>query len=129
MSNRSSILSRCRRGLAASTLVGILAAFVMAGPAAAASGPYGAIAINPRTGGAGVSYGAPAECYAKTQALDSCRGYCNIAVWVRNGCAAVVRSPGYFFAGLGLTRAGAIRNARYRSDTSGTALVAWTCSY
>lgn len=79
MHNHRSILSWCLRALAASTLAGVLA-FVIAAPAAAANGPYGAIAINRYTGGAGGSYGANAEWYAKTQALDNCRGYCNIAV-------------------------------------------------
>lgn len=47
---------------------------------------------------------------------------------MRDGCAAVVRSPNYYWAGIGLSRAAAIRNARYHSNTPGTALVAWTCS-
>jgi hypothetical protein len=140
MSNRRSICSRARLALAGATLAGLLATFVLAAPAAAwaagatrttraaAHGRYGAIAINVRTGDAGVSKGQFAAWYAKDLALNSCRGDCTVAVWVRNGCAAVVHDPRWFVPGIGATRAAAIRNAKYRAHARDTQLVAWTCS-
>jgi hypothetical protein len=134
MSNPRSILSWCPRALASISLAGLLAAFVLAAPAAAhakraaAHGSYGAIAVNPRTGAAGVSKGQFAAWYAKDLALNSCHGDCTVAVWVRNGCAAVVHDPRWFVPGVGATKAAAIRNAKHRAHARGTRLVAWTCS-
>jgi hypothetical protein len=119
------------------TLAGLLATFVLAVPAAALAagarraadnGRYGAIAINLRTGAAGVSKGQFAAWYAKDLALNSCHGDCTVAGWVRNGCAAVVHDPKWFVPGIGATKAAAIRNAKYRARARGTRLVAWTCS-
>lgn len=55
---------------------------------------YGAIVINPRTGGSAYSYNYPTRAKAIYAAKKRCRSYgagsyCRTAVWVRNGCAAV----------------------------------------
>lgn len=70
---------------------------------------YGAIAINKETGAYGYSYDYSYQSNAENAALVECRkrgGTCEIATWVRNGCAAVAYSPktkkyGWAWAGTG----------------------------
>jgi hypothetical protein len=113
-----------RRGAVA---VAVALSLSLAAPAAAFA-LYGAIAINPKTAGWGVAYNAPAKWYAKRQALRKCRGFCRVAVWVRNQCAAVVVGPLRYVAGVGPTKRLAIRHARHRSHHPRAPVLAWVCS-
>jgi hypothetical protein len=47
---------------------------------------------------------------------------------VRNGCGAVVVTPSRYVAGLGVSKALAIRNARNRAHDGHAKLLAWVCS-
>jgi hypothetical protein len=89
---------------------------------------YGAIAVDPHTGAWGLSYSAPAKWYAERQAVRKCAGECNVMVWVRNRCAAVVRSHTTYVAGIGATKKAAIKKARKRAHDRRAPMVAWVCS-
>jgi Domain of unknown function (DUF4189) len=115
-SNRSRVLA------AAATLLVTLAI------PAVASAAYGAIAVNQSTGAWGASYHAPAKWYAERQALRKCAGECDVMVWVRNRCAAVVIGRTKFVAGMAGTKRAAIRVARRRAHDHKARLLAWVCS-
>lgn len=89
---------------------------------------YGAIAVNPSTGSWGVYYKAPSKAYAESHAKGKCPGTCKIAVWVRDGCGAVVVTRTRYVAGLGVSKSAAVREARHRAHDSRARLLAWVCS-
>ena len=84
---------------------------------AAAQADWGAIAVNPFTGKTGTSYDYNTAAAAKNRARNECgRDKCRVAVWVRNGYAALVRKrSGVFVAGAGATKALAFAKARHRA--------------
>lgn len=98
-------------GAAACTLALLLAA------PAAAQADWGAIAVNPQTGATGISYNYNTAAAAKKRARNECgRNKCRVAVWVRNGYAALVlKKNGVYVAGAGDSRAAAFRKARSRA--------------
>jgi hypothetical protein len=102
-----------------STLV-VSFALLLALPAVAQA-DWGAIAVNPLTGKTGVSYGYETANAAKNRARNECgRGKCRVAVWVRNGYAALVQKrSGVFVAGAGATRDLAFQKARHRAHEQG----------
>jgi hypothetical protein len=55
-------------------------------------------------------------------------GNCQVLVWVRNHCAAVVDTSTRFVAGIGSTRSRAVHDARRRAHDSFARRVAWVCS-
>jgi hypothetical protein len=93
-----------------------------------ASAAFGAIAVNRSTGAWGIAYRAPAKWYAERQALRKWRGECSVMVWVRNRCAAVVEHRTAFVAGMGSTKAAAIRTACGRARDRHAPMIAWVCS-
>jgi hypothetical protein len=84
---------------------------------AAAEADWGAIAVNPVTGKTGFSFDYNTAAAAKNRARNECgRGKCRVAVWVRNGYAALVQKHnGVFVAGAGATKALAFKKARHRA--------------
>jgi hypothetical protein len=109
-------------GLIAGAIVVALAA------PAAADASYGAIAVNPNTGDAGISHGHATKRAAKQRAKNECMGRCRIALWVRNFCGAVVSGRTRFVTGFGPTKGEAIRRARKHARRKPAPLVAWVCS-
>lgn len=99
---------------------------------AAAEAAYGAIAVNPNTGAAGVSWGYAKKKAAKKRAKRECAGRCKVVVWVRNGCAAVVHARGRYFWGAARKKATALKRARRaakkRTGAKKARRVAWVCS-
>ncbi|HEY8466989.1 MAG TPA: DUF4189 domain-containing protein [Solirubrobacterales bacterium] len=99
---------------------------------AAAEAAYGAIAVNPNTGAAGVSWGYSTKKAAKKRAKRECMGRCKVVVWVRNGCAAVVHARGRYFWGAARKKDTALKRARRvakrRTGVKKARRVAWTCS-
>lgn len=88
---------------------------------AAAQADWGAIAVNTTTGKTGIAYGYNTAAAAKNRARNECgRDKCRVAVWVRNGYAALVQKrSGVFVAGAGATRALAFQKARHRAHEQG----------
>ncbi len=113
-----------RRFVVASAIALVMATAVPA----VASAAFGAIAINPKTGDVGLSVNKPTQRDAKQRAEKDCFGNCRIAVWVRNGCAAVVETRTRYIAGLGATKNKALRDARRRAHNPDAHRVAWICS-
>jgi hypothetical protein len=111
------MLSRCRRGLSA---IAVSFALLLSLPAAAQA-DWGAIAVNTATGKTGISYGYNTAAAAKNRARNECgRNKCRVAVWVRNGYAALVQKRnGAFVAGAGKTRRQAFAKARHRAHEQG----------
>ncbi|MGV1047104.1 MAG: DUF4189 domain-containing protein [Solirubrobacterales bacterium] len=111
-----------RRALAALAVSLVL---LFAAPAAAQA-YWGAIAVNPETGRYGVSYDYATVAGAKHRARVECgRGACRVAVWVRNGYAALVqKSNGAYVAGAGRTERIAFRVARHRAHEQSAHTVA-----
>jgi hypothetical protein len=104
-------------------------ALALAVPAFAAA-DWGAIAVSPKTGKVGVSYGYPSAHRAKKRALNQChQGGCRVAVWVSDQYAALVlKRDGVFVAGVGLTKDSAFARARERAHESHAKRVAWIYS-
>lgn len=104
---------RHRRRLSA---LAVSFALLLALPAVAQA-DWGAIAVNTTTGKTGISYGYETANAAKNRARNECgRNKCRVAVWVRNGYAALVQKrSGVFVAGAGATRALAFQKARHRA--------------
>jgi hypothetical protein len=117
-------------------LVLALALTAFAGTTAAApstaEAAYGAIAVNPKTGAAGGSWGYPTKKKAKRRAKRECTGRCKVVVWVRNGCAAVVHARGRYFWGIARKKQTAIKRARRvakrRTGAKHPRRVGWVCS-
>jgi hypothetical protein len=107
-------------------LIGTLV-LALAAPAMAYAA-YGAIAVNPSTGAWGVYYAAPTKAYAESRAKGKCPGACKIAVWVRDGCGAVVVTPSRYVAGLGVSKSAAVSDARRRAHDGRARVLAWVCS-
>jgi hypothetical protein len=85
-------------------------------PAAAAEADWGSIAVNPKSGKTGYSYGYDSLGGAKRRARHECGKGCVFAVAVRNGYAALVlKRNGVFVAGVGRSKAFAVRCARHRA--------------
>jgi hypothetical protein len=84
---------------------------------AVAQADWGAIAINPETGHYGISFEYNTAVAAQHRAKKECGGiHCKVAVWVRNGYAALVqKNNGVYFAGYGKTKSIAFANARKRA--------------
>lgn len=96
------------------------ACLALAGPAVA-SADWGAIAVNVKTGQTGISFGYGSANGAKARARHECGSRCVVAVWVRNGYAALVQKPApsyRYFAGYGRTEGKAFRLARHRAHDS-----------
>ncbi|HVY96102.1 MAG TPA: DUF4189 domain-containing protein [Solirubrobacterales bacterium] len=104
-------------------------AMALAAPALAAAA-WGAIAVSPRTGKVGVSYGYPTANRAKRRALHECHQLgCRVAVWVRNQYAALVlKHNGVFVAGVGRTKNLAFAKARDRAHDHTAKKWAWVFS-
>jgi uncharacterized low-complexity protein len=97
---------------------------------AVAQADWGAIAVNPFTGKTGISFDYNTAAAAKNRARNECgRGKCRVAVWVRNGYAALVQKrSGVFVAGAGATKALAFRKARHRAHEQGARTVIYVYS-
>jgi len=119
---------RVRRELAGIVLAVSLAALVTMVTPAAAHAAYAAIAVNPTTGATGVSWGFAKKARAKLRAKRECPGSCRIAVWVGNGCAAVVQSPTAYISGVGNSKRKATRKARRRAGYPNAPRIAVVCS-
>ncbi|HEX4307535.1 MAG TPA: DUF4189 domain-containing protein [Solirubrobacterales bacterium] len=104
-------------------------AMALAAPALAAA-DWGAIAISPHTGKVGVAYDYPTAHRAKKRALHECHQLgCQVAVWVRNQYAALVRKRnGVFVAGVGTSKHVAFHKARERAHESSAKKIAWIFS-
>lgn len=99
----------------------VLATTMLFAVPAAAQAYWGAIAVNPATGAYGVSYNYNTANGAKHRALNECKGQkCRVAVWVRNGWAALVfkNKNNVFVAGAGDTEREAVAKARSRAHDS-----------
>ncbi|MEE4355618.1 MAG: DUF4189 domain-containing protein [Desulfococcaceae bacterium] len=102
---------------------------------ALAADRYAAIAYSPSTGAYGSSYDYPSRAAAEQKAFQTCARSgardCRIAVWVRNGCAALaVGSGGGYGAGTGSNKGAAQNQAigicsRY---TRNCGIKTWTCT-
>jgi hypothetical protein len=123
LANRS-----CRRP--ASLCAGAISCALLLGLPALAEADWGAIAVNPFSGRTGLSFDYGSAGAAKQRALNECgRGKCRIAVWVRDGYAALVQKrSGVFVAGAGTTKARAFRRARHRAHEQGARRVVWVYS-
>ena len=106
----------------------VVALLIAAVTPAIASAAFGAIAINPKNGDVGLSVNEKTQRDAKHRAEKDCFGNCVIAVWVRNGCAAVVETRTRYIAGLGGTKKKALKDARRRAHNPDAHRVAWVCS-
>ena len=113
------------RALGVATAVALVLAIAVP---AVASAAYGAIAINPKNGDVGLSINKPTQRAAKQRAEKDCFGNCQIVVWVRNGCAAVVETRTKYWPGIGRTKSKALREARRRAHSPDAHRVAWICS-
>ncbi len=85
---------------------------------AAAQAAWGAIAVDPLSGHYGVSYDYNTAHGAQHRAKVECHtSHCKVAVWVRNGWAALVqkRSNGFYFAGYGHSKHAAFHRAIRRT--------------
>jgi hypothetical protein len=93
---------------------------------AAAEASWGAIAIDIKTGRYGISYDYDTAAGARHRARVECgRGACRVAVWVRNGYAALVqKNSGVYVAGAGNTKRAAFARARHRAHEQGAHTVA-----
>jgi uncharacterized protein DUF4189 len=107
-----------------------LALVLLAAAPAAAQAYYGAIAVNPFTGRYGVSYDYNTAAGAKHRALRECHQQkCRIAVWVRNGYAALVlKHNGVFVAGAGNSKHSAFARARHRAHEQSARSITWVFS-
>ena len=113
---------RVRAGIA----VGAVAAALALTAPADASADYGAIAVNPATGAAGVGFNFNKKGPALRRAQRECPGNCRISIWVRNQCGATVLNNDRFISRPGRTKRKAIRRAK--DAAGGGRLVAWVCS-
>lgn len=108
--------------------VGAAAVAAPAAAPAAANAAYGAIAVNPSSGGWGISHSYNTRYGAQRRALNECPGSCRVLVWTKRRCGAVIQTRSRFIGGTGSTRSRAIRNARARSGYVSSRVVAWECS-
>jgi hypothetical protein len=101
----------------------------LAAPAFAAA-DWGAIAVSPRTGKVGASYGYSSAHKAKKRALNECHQLgCRLAVLVKNQYAALVlKHNGVFVAGVGPTKNLAFAKARDRAHDHTAKKWAWIYS-
>lgn len=105
------------------TLGSSIAAF----PAMAAD-RFGAIAMSPTTGAWGVTFDYGSRVVAEREALRQCgQSDCNIRIWFKNQCAALVHNDQSMAWGLGDTLQTAQANALDALGTSGQTL-AQVCS-
>jgi hypothetical protein len=114
--------SKSSTKLPARLVAGIAAVALLLVLPAAAQADWGAIAVDPLTGRYGVSYDYNTARGAQQRAKVECHGkHCKVAVWVRNGYAALVqkRSNGFYFAGYGKTKQAAFKRATPRAPESG----------
>jgi hypothetical protein len=110
-------------------LIAVLAVSLLLAAPATARAAYGAIAIDPGTGAAGISWDHKTKTKAKKRAKRECAGDCRTAVWVRNACAAVVQTPGGgYLAAIGKSKRKAIKKARKGAHAPSAQVVAWVCS-
>jgi hypothetical protein len=114
--------------LRAFILASAVALVIAAAAPALASAAYGAIAVNPKTGDIGLSVNKETQRDAKERAEKDCNGNCQIAVWVRNGCAALVETRTRYWAGIGRTKQQALREARRRAHNPDARRLVWICS-
>jgi len=125
-------LNRIRRSIAIALAVSLplaVGAAVLA--PASAQGAWGSIAVNPKSGGAGIASGKKTRPKAKRAARRACPGNCKSIVWVRNGCAAVYRNDVRFVWGAARKKQVAINRAKRRAQRDGEGparRVAWMCS-
>jgi uncharacterized protein YraI len=126
MTSPRQALQRFRHG---SFVAAISIAALLALPAAAQA-DWGAIAVNPISGKTGISYDYGTATAAKNRARNECgRGKCRVAVWVRNGYAALVQKrSGAFVAGAGASRRRAFDKARHRAHEQAARSVTWVYS-
>ena len=101
-----------------------------AGPAAAYSDYYGAIAVSVSTGNVGYSYDYESVGEAESAAIAKCgAGDCQSLVWVANGCAAVAQAPNLEWgSGYGASRADAEAAAIAGTAGYNAEIIAWTCT-
>jgi hypothetical protein len=97
---------------------------------AVASAAWGAIALNPQTGQAGVGFNEQTKNDAQNAAEKDCPGKCRQALYVRNKCGAIFANSNRFVAGFGSTKHDAIQKAKKKAKKAGgrVKLVAWVCS-
>jgi hypothetical protein len=111
------------------TIVAIVAMSLGLAVPAAASAAWGAIAINPQTGAAGVGFNEQTKNDAQNAAEKDCPGQCRQALYVRNKCGAVATNGTRLVAGFGNSKHEAISKAKAKARKGGRAsLVAWVCS-
>jgi len=95
---------------------------------------FGAIAFSQTTGAHGYSYDYNSQREAEIQAMAECRKYgrgCEVATWVRNGCAALAVGDGEGWGGdWGNDRREAEHKALNRCDknTGNCQIRRWVCT-
>lgn len=95
---------------------------------------YGAIAFSQETGAHGYSYDYSSQRDAEIQAMAECRKYgrgCEVATWVRNGCAALAVGNGEGWGGdWGNNRSEAEDKALNRcyQNTGNCQIRRWICT-
>lgn len=97
----------------------------------AAQADWGAIAVDPLTGHYGVAYDYNTAHGAQHRAKVECHTkHCKVAVWVRNGYAALVqkRSNGFYFAGYGHSKHAAFHRAIRRAHEPNPRRITWIFS-
>jgi hypothetical protein len=103
-----------------------VAALSLAAPAAA-NADWGAIAIDPKNGNAGIGFGEPTKTAAQNEAEKDCPGKCRQALFVLNKCGAIATNGKRFVGGFGNTKREAIKKARKKVGPDGR-LIAFVCS-
>lgn len=115
------------RGIRKLMIVVATAALSLAAPAAAA-GAWGAIAVDPQTGKAGVGVNEPTKKAAQNEAERDCPGKCRQIIIVLNKCGALgVTEKGRFVGGFASSKKEAIKEARAKAGPGGK-LIAFVCS-
>lgn len=112
----------------------MLAAALVAMPAAASAAEFGAIAYSPGTGSYGYSHNYGSRAQAERVAMGNCLAYagdCRVITWFYNACAALAVGNtygyGYGFA-PGPKQAASIALANCRINDRGCRVVERVCS-
>ena len=97
---------------------------------AAASAAWGSIALNPKTGQAGVSFNDKTKAKAANHAEKDCPGKCQAVLFVRNKCGAIAVNSRRYVPGFGNSKRKAIKKARKKAGKAPgkEKLVAFVCS-
>jgi uncharacterized protein DUF4189 len=107
------------------------AAIMLSAAPAAADDYYGAIAFSTESGALGWAYDHASRGAAENDALNRCGSGCEVAIWVKNACAAIATSSNHSYgSGWSTSRGEAERIAvnvchEHASDCS---VERWICT-